>query len=300
MNSASISVIMPAYRAAHTIGRAVDSVLAQTLRPREIIVIDDGSPDDLAGTLQPYADHITLLTKPNGGAASARNTGIDAAWGDYLAFLDADDYWEPDKLERQYAILATAPTVGVVSSWGFVQTPGKGRVLPPHPDQRLCGRILRPAGAAAFRIALAMWTSGLLVRRRALGAERFTSGLEPAEDRDLWVRLVTAGPIYLMPEPLTTAVLEPQSLSRSNLERDCQNMLRVVHKYAHLLGPQGVREQEATIYRRWAGEYLAGGGAAAAVRPAWRRLAREPLALEAWWILCKAACRASMGGAVPA
>src|SRR5437868_7863345 len=99
----SVSVVIPAYKAARTINRAVESVLGQTRRPAEVLVVDDGSPDgaDLAAALGRYGDRVALFRKPNGGAASARNHGIDRAGGSVIGFLDADDYWEPDKLERQ-------------------------------------------------------------------------------------------------------------------------------------------------------------------------------------------------------
>ncbi len=95
MTEPVISVVIPAYRAARTIERAVDSVLGQTRRADEIIVVDDGSPDDLAEVLGRYGSRVRLLRKRNGGAASARNLAIEECRGELIAFLDADDYWEP-------------------------------------------------------------------------------------------------------------------------------------------------------------------------------------------------------------
>ena len=131
MNGRSVSVIIPAFRAARTIGAPLDSLLAQIRLPDEIFVIDDGSPDDLYSTLKGYGDRITLVRKPNGGAASARNLGIERSKGDLIAFLDADDYWESIKLERQLAIFRDHPEVGLVASRFFEQPPGRPRVGPP-------------------------------------------------------------------------------------------------------------------------------------------------------------------------
>ncbi|HEX5445014.1 MAG TPA: glycosyltransferase family A protein, partial [Pirellulales bacterium] len=184
----SVSVIIPAYRAARTIRRALESVLSQTAPPAQVIVIDDGSPDDLARAVSLYGDRVTLLSKPNGGAASARNAGIDVASGDFIAFLDADDYWEPKKLERQLAVFERHPELGLVAGQYFVQQPGgvKRRAgLRSGPERFDC--VQRARGAAAFRAAAEVWTGTVLVRREALGDEGFVSGLEPAEDRDLWV-----------------------------------------------------------------------------------------------------------------
>src|SRR5687767_9640047 len=108
----NISVIIPAYRAEATIHRALASVLKQTFKPFEVIVVDDGSPVPLANIEEQYDGTVKLYRKKNGGAGSARNFGIDHSKGDFIAFLDADDYWEPEKLERQLALHLKFPEVG--------------------------------------------------------------------------------------------------------------------------------------------------------------------------------------------
>lgn len=285
----SVSVIIPAYRAAHTIGRAVDSVLGQTYPAAEILVVDDGSPDDLAGALRPYGARVTLLRQEQGGAASARNLGLDAAQGQLIAFLDADDYWEPEKLERQLAVLQAHPEVGLVAGQFFEQVPGGPRVLGSRPlEVGGYDRVLRAARGDAFALGTRIWTGMVLVRRSVLGRERFVPGLEPAEDRDLWIRLVSACPVYVLAQPLATAVLNPGSLSRSSIDRDCGNMLRVIRRHAALLGARGLRRWEADTYRRWAGNHLAQGRPREAAGFAWKRLRLEPWTPGAWWVFAKA------------
>ena len=115
MKHVRVSVIIPAYRAAGTIRRALDSVFAQTTKAHEIIVVDDGSPDDLADVVRQYCPSIKLLRIANSKTAQARNVGIEAAVGDFVAFLDADDSWHPQKLERQLAIFSTYTEVGNVA-----------------------------------------------------------------------------------------------------------------------------------------------------------------------------------------
>jgi hypothetical protein len=161
------------------------------------------------------------------------------------------------------------------------------RSAPPAPNGVVLDRKIAASGAQAFDLASHVWTSTVEIRRTALGQHRFVPGLEPAEDRDLWVRLAASGAVYLMSMPLATAVLEPGSLSRTGLERDCTNMLRVVHRHSHLLGRRGVRRWEAKVYRRWAGENLSHGRRSEALRPAWQRWRRQPWSAEAWWILSK-------------
>jgi glycosyltransferase involved in cell wall biosynthesis len=284
----SVSVVIPAYRAARTVNRAVDSVLEQTRPPVEILVVDDGSPDDLAGALSVYGNRVTLLQKPNGGAASARNLGIEHARGELIAFLDADDYWHPAKLQRQLELFKRYPELGLVAGHYRSQHPGAAAVAPTIAAPGLFDRVLRVSGPEAFALAMMVWTGTVIVRRGVLGAERFVSGLEPAEDRDLWVRLIAAAPVYLFSDPLATAVLEPGSLSRSAVDRDYSNMLRVVHRYEHLLGRKGLWCWESGVYRKWAAGHLGLGQYGEAMRPAWQRLRRQPFSLEAWWVLLKA------------
>src|SRR5262245_49704380 len=291
MPSSSVSVIIPAYRAEAFIARALDSVFGQTIQPSEVLVIDDGSPDDLSQAVSPYRDRVTLVRKPNGGAASARNLGLDRARGDFIAFLDADDTWAPHKLERQLGLFAANPELGLVCGRWFTQTPGMVAV-PPAPTADLdYDRVLAAVGPEAFRAATKMWTSMILVRQAVVGAHRFTPGLEPAEDRDLWVRLVAAAPIYMTSEPLATYIQEPGSLCRTNVDRDYGNMIRVIHRHGKLLGKRETRRWEAETFRRWAARYLGNGDPGAALRPAWRRVLKDPGSLEGWWVLLKSGLR---------
>jgi len=283
-----VSVIIPAYRAAGTIGRAIDSLLTQTRPPDEIVVVDDGSPDDLSTALESYGDRVVLARKPNGGAASARNHGIELARGELLAFLDADDYWEPDKLERQLRVFADHSEVGLCAGRFFTQQPGQDtRTLWAAENERFYDRILTTSGSAVLDVMLEIWTTTVVVRREALGTNRFVSGLEPAEDRDLWIRLIASSPVYLTSAPLATWVFEPGSLSRTNIDRDCSNMMRVLQRHRSLLDHNGLRRWESYVFRRWAANHLGDGRPQAAFRPAWQRLCRQPTSLEAWWILLK-------------
>ena len=253
--SGRVSVVIPAYRSAATIGRAIRSVLEQTHPATEIIVVDDGSPDDQAALVnQAYGGRVTLVRKPNGGAASARNSGMDWATGDYIAFLDADDYWEADKLALQLGAFDRYPKLGLIAGAFFEETPGGARG-----DMPVCAgppswydHVLRHEGSKAFRLATMIWTSTVLLRRAALEGERFLPGLEPAEDRDLWVRVVSRHPAYLTAQPVATAVLLEGSISRSSFANDKAQMLRVVERHRQLLGPMGTRVWRSHTLYRWA------------------------------------------------
>lgn len=291
----NISVIIPAYKAANTIARAIESVLAQSYAASEIIIIDDGSPDHISEAIAPYAERVTLLQKKNGGAASARNLGIDLATGDLIAFLDADDYWEPCKLERYVALYEKNPELGLTCGRYFNEEPGKSREMIALKRVEF-DRVARPRGPEAFEWAARCWTGTVVVRRDVLGEERFVSGLEPAEDRDLWVRLICKAPVYCLSEPLATAVLEQDSLSRTNIDRDCRNMLKVVERHRELLGKKATRKWMTHVYFRHSAILLLQGRPRDAVSPAFSRLIRQPWSIEGWYLFSKAclgSCRRS-------
>ncbi|MFT6287271.1 MAG: glycosyltransferase involved in cell wall biosynthesis [Alcanivorax sp.] len=114
-----ISVIVPVYNDGKYIGEAIESVLSQSINPFEIIVVDDGSTDDSAATARRFSNRVRLIRQTNRGAAAARNTGISAATGNYLGFLDADDLWLPNKLELQIAAMELNPALDMV--FGYLE-----------------------------------------------------------------------------------------------------------------------------------------------------------------------------------
>lgn len=287
MDEYRVSVVIPAYRCVNTLRCAIDSIFAQTRRPDEIIVVDDGSPDDIAAAVAPYGAAVTLLKKTNGGAASARNVGLDAATGNMIAFLDADDLWMPEKLESQLRIFQDHPEVGLVSSRYLIRQPSGAEGEFPGMNVAPWDQVLRPRGAQVFDLAIVVWTSVVIFRRELLGSERFDTTLQIAEDRDLWVRLVIKSPIWIQSRLTATLVAGPDSLSRADVDLDCQCMLRLIRRYRPLLGQQASRRWEAQVYRRWAGTHMGQGDTAKALKPAIRRLFYQPLSLEGWWALAK-------------
>src|SRR5215216_1764150 len=104
-----VSAIIPTYNSARYLTEAVDSVLAQTVEDVEVVVIDDGSTDETELLMRGYGSRVRYLRQQNGGVARARNRGIEESRGQYVAFLDADDVWVPNKLERQVAALEKGP-----------------------------------------------------------------------------------------------------------------------------------------------------------------------------------------------
>jgi len=123
MNSSLVSVVIPAYNADRTFKDTVQSVFEQTVQDFEIVIVDDGSKDNTIETAQSIEDsRVKVISQSNGGASAARNTGIKAAKGEYVAFLDADDLWMPHKLERQLAVLTGEENVTAVQSGVYYVT----------------------------------------------------------------------------------------------------------------------------------------------------------------------------------
>ena len=113
MTDALVSCIVPVFNGERFLGEALDSILAQTYRPVEVIVVDDGSTDRTPEVVARYGRRITYLRQVNGGSASAKNRGVSVARGDLLAFLDADDLWHPDKLTRQRRRILERPDLSL-------------------------------------------------------------------------------------------------------------------------------------------------------------------------------------------
>ena len=206
-----VSVIIPAYNAAWCVRRAVDSVLAQSFRDYELIVVDDGSQDETAAILASYGDALRVVSKPNGGLSSARNAGIAAARGEFVAFLDADDWWLPAKLARQVALMDARPDLLFCATASGVQTPTGERLA----DWR-CGAADDSALASIFATNAHVAGSGsaVLAKRAAFArAGGFDESLRSLEDIDMWMRLAALGGFACIDEAL--AVIEKSANSMS-------------------------------------------------------------------------------------
>ena len=228
----AVSVVIPAWNAAWCVGRAIDSVLAQDFADREIVVVNDGSTDDTAGVLAGYRDAIRVVTQANGGMSSARNAGIRAARGRYLAFLDADDRWLPGKLGRQMALMAARPELAFCAATARFEDP-EGN---PAGMWTCSGKP--NAGVAdifAHHATVAGGASSVLARRelvQQLGG--FDETLFGAEDTDLWVRLAALGPFACIADPLVVVLKRPGSVSR-NRERMRTGAIAMTKKNRNLL-----------------------------------------------------------------
>ncbi len=193
-----VSVIIPTYNRAGLVQEAVASVLAQTWRDFEVLVVDDGSTDGTFEALAPYASRLRLLRRESrGGVSAARNTGIAAAQGEWLAFLDSDDLWRPEKLARQLAYLAEHPDLLLCQTEETWVRRGL-RVNQPLTHRKVGGRIF----FASLERCLVSPSAVILHRRLLEEHGGFDEDLPAAEDYDLWLRLAWRYEVGLLPEPL--------------------------------------------------------------------------------------------------
>ena len=193
-----VSVIIPTYNRAGLVQEAVASVLAQTWRDFELLVVDDGSTDGTVEALAPYASRLRLLRRESrGGVSAARNTGIAAARGEWLAFLDSDDLWRPEKLARQLAYLAAHPDLQLCQTEETWVRRGL-RVNQPLTHRKVGGRIF----FASLERCLVSPSAVILHRRLLEQHGGFDEDLPAAEDYDLWLRLSWRYEVGLLPEPL--------------------------------------------------------------------------------------------------
>jgi glycosyltransferase involved in cell wall biosynthesis len=228
----AVTVIIPAYDSSHFIANAIDSVLAQTFAPFEVIVIDDGSRDGTAKFVSDrYGSQVRLVSQPNAGPSAARNAGLAIARGNWVAFLDADDAWMPDKLQSQMEALRSDPTA-VMSVAGCLKVAADGTVISEN-------KLPQPLDSRTARRELAQRTlfpmNGVVARRDIL--ERcggFDTRLHCAEDRDLWIRLVAAGPFVAVHRPLARQLTHQRSLS-SNPDLTLRDGLIVNRRALELL-----------------------------------------------------------------
>jgi glycosyltransferase involved in cell wall biosynthesis len=192
-----VSVIVPTYNRAHVLDRAVRSVLEQTLRDFELIVVDDGSTDSTPQVLGGFDHKLRVVSQENRGVSAARNAGIAAARGELLAFLDSDDEWTAEKLGRQTALFRRSNPFFICHTdelWmrNGKEVPQKG--------------IHRKQGGWFFERALErclISPSSVMISRALLDQVGvFDEDLRAAEDYDLWLRVTAFHPVDFVPEPL--------------------------------------------------------------------------------------------------
>ncbi|MEY3360998.1 MAG: hypothetical protein RL531_717 [Actinomycetota bacterium] len=244
-----VSVVIPAYNAAGYLAPTIESVLAQTYRPIEVLVVDDGSSDDTVGIARAFGDPIRVIEQENRGPAGARNTGFAAARGDIIALLDADDLWMPARLTACVDLLQSDPTLGFVTTDAYLieeDTPTERRYYGDYQRYPFPAR-----GAQLDEIAKRNFVFVSVVFDRRLfdlvGA-RLDERLWGTEDYDLWTRFLLAGAeAGLVPEPLAWYRVRADSVSRAR-SRQWRAHLAVLERHLPSLWLRGAHGRPQDAY----------------------------------------------------
>lgn len=209
MDFPRVSVLLSSYNHERYVKRSIDSVLAQTFRDFELIIVDDGSTDHSAEIIRSFADSRikAFFLNPNQGMGLAFNFAIKQATGTYLARIDSDDFWDPRKLEKQLDYMEHHPSVGACFSWATIIDPNEQEV-----SSLLCdrSRLFRPTNRSQAEWLHHFYTHGntlchtsAFIRREAVEqAGLYNCALRQLQDLDLWLRIVKRYPLHVLCEPL--------------------------------------------------------------------------------------------------
>lgn len=247
------SVVIPLYNKERYIQRSLDSVLAQTFSHFEAIVVDDGSTDGGPVIVESCKDHrVRLVRQPNGGVSAARNRGIAEAKGGWIAFLDADDEYQPEFLQKVHDCAKRFPIAGAIyarAAWM------KGQVQVNLPQDRLMGPTLLTdyLHFVAFEQGYEMNSSAVAVRRDVfIKSGVFPVGVKIGEDSDLWLRVAWTTSVAYIPECLSIYHME---VGASNWERQQDQQAYWITTYRQWLAegriPLRLRKSSAAYYQKY-------------------------------------------------
>lgn len=261
----AVSIIIPTFNRVELLRAALDSVAAQTFSDYEVLVIDDGSTDGTREYIasRPEPARIRYLYQQNQGVAEARNHGLRVVHSPYVAFLDSDDLWAPEFLERTMGLLRQEPDLALVYT-RFTSMGADGRVLSRHNKEPFGGDVTPRLFASTF-----IHTSAVVARSHVIrDAGGFDGRLSHNEDYDLWLRLSLRHRFGLIPEPLCVRRCHPNSLAHNGCTPDV--LLRkanLLHRFYELGGGKPKISLEVASNRLAKVYYTAGKALCRAGRP---------------------------------
>jgi glycosyltransferase involved in cell wall biosynthesis len=224
-----VSVVIPTYNYAHFLGDAIESALAQAYKNIEVIVVDDGSSDNTSDVVKKYEGAVRYIYQNNRGLSAARNTGIRESRGQYIAFLDADDIWMPEKISEQLKLFEGQNNIGAVSC-RFYEMNERMIVLAESKHKDYPPKVLKE------KLMLSNAVSGgssIVVKKECFDlVGLFDEKLSAAEDWDMWLRISTKFNIRIVEKPLLKVRVGNYSMSSSeNAQKMLDNELVVLNKY---------------------------------------------------------------------
>ncbi|MEM5782486.1 MAG: glycosyltransferase [Candidatus Aenigmatarchaeota archaeon] len=257
-NNPIVSVIIPTFNRKNLISRAVRSVLNQTYKNFELIIIDDGSIDNTQEVIirfQKNEPRIKYFYQENKGWPSALNKGLSIATGQYIAFLDSDDEWFDNKLEKQIEVFNKFPNVGLVSCWAYKICDEKNKKI-----YKTYNRILNKKKWCLF------WKKGgiislstVIVKMKAINTiGKFDENLKSCADLDFYMRLIKNYDFYFVPEPLINYYETQESLSRKEFWVKWVDELEYILR-KHELALNKCKKSKSNIYKTLGTCYLIKG-----------------------------------------
>lgn len=281
----TFSVVIPVHATGPGVEAAVDSVLSQAAPAAEVIVVDDGSPIDVAALLGERAEHLRLIRQPNRGVSAARNTGVERAAGEFVAFLDADDVYHPEFLMALHALTNARPDLDILTTDTRFVTGG----APGGTFYEANGFPADGQRAEILRRCFLTITSAVR-RERILAVGGFDTGLTHGEDWDCWIRLILDGAaVGLVDRPLSEYRLNPGQATAQR-PRSLWGRVEVLDKT--LAGDRlaaderdAVRRTRHRLRRRAALTSAAEAGAGRGGRRAWLGAARAAGSDRTVWLL---------------
>jgi len=293
-----ISVIIPTYNRAQSIGRSIDSVLNQSYRNFEIIVVDDGSTDNTRDILLSFGNHIKYIRQDNKGPSNSRNVGINASRGEFVAFLDSDDYFMKPNLEIKIAFLESNPHIGwVYSDWEYVDGQDnyieKGSLKFNYSEKKLYGNIFEELIRSRNFIS----PCTVLLRKSVLeDVGYFDPEIPSQEDYDLWLRVSLKYPTHYIDRALVSVTSQPDSLSQDFTKWVHGNSL-IVDKLTWLI-PTDFGDRERILSRLLADKHtfigrdlFQKGQFNKAIKEFWLSIKHLPLQKRIYWLMLTAIIR---------
>jgi glycosyltransferase involved in cell wall biosynthesis len=297
-----VSVIIPAFNDARYIAQAIESVLAQSHAEIDLIVVDDGSTDDTGNIARGYGTAVRLLRQENSGVAAARNRGVAAARGDYVAFLDADDYWHPLKIEAQLRhLMSCGQCVAVYCNKVEIRAESAGTWPSPKWGDTDAEALCTDPEASGWLYRALLFdsiihTTTIMVPRRMLDRiGTIDESLRKGEDLDYWLRLSRLGPIHKLEAVLSAYRIHDASLTHSTADVNYHALVveRAVRTHG-LSDPAGNSLEQATLRRilgtswsSFAYQHYAGGSLQVALDGARRALAYQPWSPKIWRLFAR-------------
>ena len=217
------SIIIPLYNKAAYVKKAIESVLSQTFTDYELIIVDDGSTDnssEIVATTLEGRRNCLLLKQENAGVSVARNNGVAASEGEYLCFLDADDWWETPFLEEMYGLINRIPHAGIYGTNYWIVKNGKKKIASIRIDDGFTEGTINYCQVYAKTLCMPLWTGAVCMPRSIFDEMNgFNPNLKLGEDFDLWIRIALKYPVVFLNKPFSNYYQDADTIFRGSRQK---------------------------------------------------------------------------------